>query len=293
MAILESCKSWFRQVLLIDDMKINYVLSHVDHRPWPLPGGPWVMTQRWLDLLFAHWPIPVDVMRSLIPPQLDLDTFDGEAWVGVVPFRMENVRPRWVPPVPWLSAFPELNVRTYVRMCAPEGPPPLGAPLGAANPKPGVYFFSLDAANPVAVTLARSLFKLPYFYAQMRLLDDGKTIYYQSHRTHRGAGRPLGRPLGAADFVGSYTPMGEVFRAAAGSLEQWLTERYSLYTVDRPGNVYISEIHHLPWPLQAAAAEFQVNTMAAASGIVLPATQPLLHFARRLDVAVWPLRRVQ
>jgi uncharacterized protein YqjF (DUF2071 family) len=260
---------------------LNHILSHTDHRPWPLPAGPWVMTQRWLDLLFAHWPVPVATMRSLIPPQLDLDTFDGEAWVGVVPFRMENVRPRFVPPVPWLSAFPELNVRTYVRMRAPRGHPP----LGAANPKPGVYFFSLEAANPVAVALARSLFKLPYFYAQMRLVVDGQTIQYHSHRTHRRAAQ--------ADYVGTYTPVGDVFRAAAGSLEQWLTERYSLYTVDKSGKVYIGEIHHLPWPLQLAEAEFQVNTMAAASGIALPNTQPLLHFARRLDMVAWPLRRVQ
>jgi uncharacterized protein YqjF (DUF2071 family) len=190
---------------------------------------------------------------------------------------MENVRPRWVPAAPWLSAFPELNVRTYVRMRDPD------------DPKPGVYFFSLEAANPVAVVLARSLFKLPYFWAQMGVADNGQTIQYHSHRRHPGAGRPPG----PADFVGVYTPTGEVFRAIQGSLEQWLTERYSLYTVDKPGNVYIGEIHHLPWPLQLAEAEFQVNTMAAANGISLPDMQPLLHFARRLDMVVWPLRRVQ
>lgn len=252
---------------------LKQVLSHVDHRPWPRPAGPWVMTQRWLDLLFAHWPLPATVMRALVPAQLELDTFDGEAWVGIVPFRMENVRPRWLPALPWLSAFPELNVRTYVRSRDP------------GDPKLGVYFFSLEAANPVAVALARNLFQLPYFYAKMEVVDNGQTIRYASHRTHPGA-----RP---ADLVGTYRPVGEVFRAVQGSLEQWLTERYSLYTVDRSGSVYIGEIHHLPWPLHLAEAEFQVNTMAAASGISLPDTPPLLHFARRLDMVVWPLRRVQ
>jgi uncharacterized protein YqjF (DUF2071 family) len=253
------------------------ILRQVDHRPWPLPTGPWVMAQSWHDLLFAHWPIGVDVMRALVPPQLELDTFDGEAWVGVVPFRMSGVRPRGFPTVPWLSAFPELNVRTYVKSRNP------------AQPKPGVYFFSLEAANPIAVAIARALFKLPYFNATMRLLDDGRTIRNQSRRIHRGAP--------SAEFVGQYAPIGEVFHAQAGSLEQWLTERYSLYTVNAQGRsrglAYIGEIHHQPWPLQRAEAEIQVNTMAAASQILLPDIPPLLHFARRLDVVVWLLRSAE
>ncbi len=251
---------------------MNDILRQVDHRPWPLPTGPWMMAQSWHDLLFAHWPIPAATMRALIPPPLELDTFEGEAWVGVVPFRMSGVRPRLFPAVPWLSAFPELNVRTYVKARNP------------AQPKPGVYFFSLEAANPVAVALARGLFKLPYFNANMRLLDDGRTIHYQSQRIHRGA------PL--AEFIGEYAPTSDVFRAQPGSLEKWLTERYSLYTVNSRGRAYIGEIHHQPWPLQRAKAEIQVNTMAAASKILLPDIPPLLHFARRLDVVVWLLKNV-
>ena len=92
------------------------ILQMQAHRPWSLPSGPWVMAQQWLDLLFAHWPIPVETMRALVPAQLPLDTWDGSAWVGVVPFRMAGVRPRLTPAVPWLSAFPELNVRTYVKV---------------------------------------------------------------------------------------------------------------------------------------------------------------------------------
>jgi hypothetical protein len=231
------------------------------------------MAQRWCDLLFAHWPIPVATMRALTPPQLELDTFDGQAWVGVVPFRMEGVRLRGIPALPWLSAFPELNVRTYVKARQTD------------TRKPGVYFFCLEAANPVAVQVARTWFKLPYFHARMRLLDDGRTIHYQSQRTHRGAA--------AAAFVGHYAPTGEPFTAVPGTLDHWLTERYSLYTVDASGRLYRGEIDHQPWPLQRATAEIELNQMASASGISLPDVAPLLHFARRLDVVVWPLRRLQ
>src|SRR5262245_14397007 len=129
--------------------------SQIDHRPWPIPREPFAMWMIWHDLLFAHWPIPIDTMRRAVPERLALDTFDGSAWVGVVPFRMSGVRPRFVPSMPWLSAFPELNVRTYV----------------TAGGKPGVYFFSLEAANPVAVRAARTFFHLPYFDARMSLQE--------------------------------------------------------------------------------------------------------------------------
>lgn len=246
------------------------ILSAHAHRPWPLPRGPWVMAQQWLDLLFAHWPIPVETMRALVPPQLPLDTWDGLAWVGVVPFRMQGVRPRLTPAFPWLSAFPELNVRTYVKV------------RDRGVEKTGVYFFSLEAANPVAVAVARSTFKLPYFNARMSLVEKAGTIHYHSRRTHRNAP--------AAEFVGSYHPTGGVYQSQSGAFDAWLTERYALYTVSGHGQVYIGEIHHLPWPLQPATAEIAVNTMAAASRLMLPATQPILHFARHLDVVVWPLR---
>lgn len=248
-------------------------LDFQTHRPWPIPPGPWVMAQQWLDLLFAHWPILVETMRARVPPQLPLDTWEGMAWVGVVPFRMQGVRPRLNPALPWLSAFPELNVRTYVKV------------RDRGVEKTGVYFFSLEAANPIAVALARAGFKLPYFNAQMTLTETANVIHYHSHRTHRHAP--------AADFVGSYGPTGPVYHSQPGTLEAWLTERYALYTTDRHGQVYIGEIHHRPWPLQPATADIQINTMTQASHFTLPTTAPLLHFARHLDVVVWPLRRVE
>ena len=245
------------------------MLTDVDHRPWALPERRWIMAQTWRDLLFAHWPIPVDVLRAKVPEPLALDLFEGQAWLGIVPFRMTGVRMRGTPALPWLSAFPELNVRTYVTV----------------GSKPGVYFFSLEAANPVAVRAARAWFGLPYYHARMSLEDDGATIRYRSRRTHRGA-----EP---ADFAASYGPVGAVERTVPGSLEHWLTERYCLYTVDRRGRIHRGEVHHDPWPLQRAEWDVETNGMAAAHGITLPDVAPLCHFARRLDVVVWNPRRVE
>ncbi len=249
------------------------LLANTAHRPWPLPTTPWVMAQTWCDLLFAHWPLPVAALQALLPPTLMVDTFDGHGWLGIVPFKMRGVRPRGAPAVPWLSAFPELNVRTYVRL------------YDRGAEKRGVYFFSLDAANPVAVQIARRTFWLPYFDAQMRAHYDGRAVHYASRRTHRHAP--------PADLVAGYLPTGAVYRAAPGDLDHWLTERYALYTVDRRGRPYIGEIHHAPWPLQPATAEFLINTMAGAAAIRLPDTPPLLHFARKLEVVVWPIRPVE
>lgn len=244
------------------------ILAQVSHRPWPLPDGPWIMTQSWHDLLFAHWPVAVDHLRELVPPGLEIDRFDGEAWLGVIPFHMTNVAPRGVPALPWVSAFPELNVRTYVRVGA----------------RPGVYFFSLDAANPVAVTLARTLFRLPYYTAAMDVETNGAGVRYLSRRTSRDGP--------AAAFTARYAPIGDAFIAAPGSLEHFLTERYCLYTADERFTLRRLEIHHPPWRLRRADAEIEVNTMAAAAGVRLPSMAPLLHFARRQDMIAWPLRHV-
>ncbi|MEZ4675632.1 MAG: DUF2071 domain-containing protein [Caldilineaceae bacterium] len=259
------------------------LLTATAHRPWPLPAGHWVMVQEWCDLLFAHWPIPIEIIRKLVPSQLSLDTRDGMAWIGVVPFRMQGVRPRLLPALPWLSAFPELNVRTYVKV------------HDRGREKPGVYFFSLEAANPLAVAIARSRFKLPYFNAQMKLIDDAQQLHYTSRRTHRFAP--------AAEFVGTYGPTGPIYQSKPDTLEAWLTERYALYTtglshngqavVGDPNPIYIGEIHHVRWPLQPAQVEIQVNSMATANGIDLPAQPPILHFARHIEVVVWPLRKVE
>jgi uncharacterized protein len=227
------------------------------------------MTQSWQELLFAHWPIAPGELRALVPEPLALDTFEGQCWVGVVPFRIRHARPRWVPPIPGLSQFPEINVRTYVVM----------------NGIPGVYFFSLDAANALAVTLARTFFHLPYYRAQIQSQVKGNTIHYHSQRTHPGA-----KP---GEFIATYEPVAPAIRPGKGTLESWLTERYCLYTLTKPRHVYRLDLHHQHWPLQSAESDIQRNTMALAHGIALPDTPPLLHYAKRQDVLFWPLHRVR
>jgi uncharacterized protein YqjF (DUF2071 family) len=267
------------------------ILDAVAHRPWPLPAGAWVMTQSWHDLLFAHWPVEPARLEPFLPAGLTLDLFDDRAWVGVVPFRMTNVTPRGSPNLPGVSAFPELNVRTYVRPLDPGGPYAGRAfrPGGPEGPpqarRPGVYFFSLDATSRLAVLTARALYHLPYFPAAMRLDARDGVIHYTSRRAS-GAGQ-------AAELVARYQPIGPAFAPQPGSLEYFLTERYCLYAADRRGRIVTADIHHRPWPLRPAEAEIRVNTMAGAAGIVLPETPPLLHFAARQDVVVWWPRRVR
>jgi len=228
---------------------------------------------RWHDLLFAHWPVPADALRAHLPPGLDLDLFEGEAWLGLVPFRMTGVRPRLTPGVPGAMSFPEINLRTYVT--APED----GAP------RPGVWFFSLDATSRLAVRAARATFQVPYFDARMSCEPRGQDgIRYSHRRTHRGAP--------PAAFEADYAPMGDLDPARPGSLEHWLIERYCMYGADRQRRPYRAHIHHVSWPLQPAQAEIRTNTMTEQIGVTLPDCEPLLHFARELDVVAWAPRRV-
>ena len=245
------------------------------HRPWPRPGDAWRMAMRWHDLLFAHWPVQADALRPLVPAGLEIETHSGMAWLGVIPFRMTSVRPRGVPALPWVSAFPELNVRTYV----------------TAGGKAGVWFFSLDAGNRLAVEVARRWYLLPYVYARMRIEERAGWVEYECRRSSRAISEQRIATGLAPEFAGRYQASGPIFRSQAGSLEHFLTERYCLYATDARGQLYRGEIDHAPWPLQPADADIRVNTMTAPLGLRLPDTAPLLHFARRLDVVAWSLRR--
>ena len=255
---------------MIEQTGFDYTfLEQTAHRPWPLPAKPWIMTQSWHDLLFAHWPVDEEQLRSKVPPDFALDLFDEQAWLGIIPFHMTNVAPRGLPALPWVSAFPELNVRTYVTV----------------DGKPGIYFFSLDAGNPIAVRTARTLFHLPYFTAGMKVDVADGWVNYTSRR-------PAGKDSPGADFVARYRAAGPVHEPQPGTLEHFLTERYCLYTVDDSSRPYRLEIHHRRWPLQPADWEPSINTMAAAVGLSLPASAPLLHFAKRQDMVAWPLERL-
>jgi uncharacterized protein len=239
------------------------ILTDADHRPWRMPDRPWVMTQTWHDLLFAHWPLSSQVLRSRVPREFELDLFDGNAWIGIVPFRMTNVAPRGVSSLPWVSEFPELNVRTYVRVAD----------------RPGIYFFSLDAGSALAVQAARSLLNLPYYTASMAVTPRGSAIEYESRRDGTD---------GTAEFRASYHPTGPAFIPTPKSLEYFLTERYCLYHIGRRGVPYRLEIHHPPWALHPADGDFIRNGMGDANGLALPARAPLLHFAKRQDMVAWP-----
>jgi uncharacterized protein YqjF (DUF2071 family) len=244
------------------------IFQQTFHRPWPMPKSKCLMYQRWHDLLFAHWPMDAKVLLPFIPSSLQLDAFDGQAWIGVVPFWMSGIRGRGMPALPYLSRFPEINVRTYV----------------TDGQKPGVWFFSLDAANLVAVKTARKYFCLPYYHARMQCNLQQNKVHYYSKRVH------LNAP--PAEFTAHYESCGEVGMAEKGSLEYWLTERYCLYTKNKLGDLCRAEIHHPPWPLQRAKAEIEINSMTDALGISLPQTEPLLHFSKLQEVAVWPLREM-
>lgn len=218
---------------------------------------------RWRELLFAHWVVDTSAVRRLIPAGLELDLFEGRCYVGAVPFLMEDVIPRFVPAIPGLHAFPELNLRTYV----------------IRGGKPGVWFFSLDAGQKLAVRTARRFFHLPYFDANFEIDVTGDQVKYSCVRVHRGAPQ--------ARFAAKYQPTGPVFQSAAGSLDFWLTERYCLYSADAAGRIYRGAIDHQPWPLQPAEASLEINSLGEWLGLDLAVRPALLHFARSLDVRAW------
>jgi len=226
------------------------------------------MRMTWSELLFAHWAVESDLVRKHLPTGLELDTYQGSAWVGVVPFLMSDVAPRCCPAVPGLSKFLELNVRTYV----------------TRDNKPGVWFFSLDAESMLAVRAARATFNLPYMDANMSLhqAGSGATIQYESQRTHRNEPPAI--------FRGNYQEEGESFFAQPDTFEHWLTARYCLYSANEKGELFRGEIDHPPWTLRNAKCEIQQNTMGDPYGFDFTAT-PTLLYADAIRVRAWWPRR--
>lgn len=233
--------------------------------PTRRPSGGARGYQRWRDLLFLHWPVPVDALRGVVPAALDLDLWDGVAYVGVVPFAMYGVRPRWTPEALAFD-FLETNVRTYVH-------------VGGRDP--GVFFLSLDAASRIAVAAARTFWGLPYFFATMQLERDGDEIRYQLER--RSGTRPrFSARYALGELVGASEP---------GSLEHFLVERYFLH-LERDGAIWSGQVHHPPYPVQRARVAECSDELVAASGLPAVSGPPaLVHYAAGVDVEVFDISR--
>lgn len=272
-------------------------LTRTDHRPWPLPQRPWLGRQSWRNLLFVHWPVPASVLRPYVPSSLAIDEYEGTSWVGIVPFLMADVMARGVPALPWISSFPELNVRLYVR----------------SGDRPGVWFLSLDATNPLAVWTARKFFHLPYRKAAMRLRrTDHRQDGLHGTASEPAPREPAPRSTGpfpslepatgvridfesvhrGARFRATYEPTSDVYLASPGTLEHWLTERYCFYAQDEKRTLWRCDVHHVPWPLQRARASIAECTLLEDHGLPSATTEPLLHFSERVDVVTWLPERV-
>jgi uncharacterized protein YqjF (DUF2071 family) len=228
----------------------------------------WLMFESWDDLLLASWPVPVSAVRSLVPPGLEIDTFDGSAWVSIVPFRAGNMRLHWLPQIPGQADFHELNFRTYVR-------------LGDTR---AVSFLSLDSPGALASLIGSKLFGLPFRDATIRIEKRGDGYRVESRRTMRS------EP--PAEFIASYLPYGEAATPRPGSLENFLTARLSLFVAGRDGQLHRGDISHAPWLLQPVDVQIESNTIARAVGITLPDVPPHAAFAAHTDSLVYPPVRV-
>ena len=249
-------------------------LVRTSHSPRPLPTGRWRMTQRWNDLLFVHWPVPAASIAALLPEGLEPDTFQGSAWLGVVPFWLDRIKVRGLPNLPGMRNFPDLNVRTYVR--------------DEFTGTQGMYFFSLDATNLLAVALAHTFFNLPYHWAEMHLEQRSEREFSFFSRR-----RLTSHPV---IFKARYRGLGPTHKLAegrSGTLEHFLMERSCLFTCNRGGEPVKANLHHVPWPLEEAEAEIERNDLAQSIGIELPDIEPVLHYSRRLAVYVWPAELVR
>ena len=238
-------------------------------KPRPLPTGRWAMSQRWNDLLFAHWQVPASAIAPLLPEGLQPDIFQGSAWLGVVPLWMDRFTFRGLPPLPRMRNFPELHLRTYVR--------------DHRTGTPGVFSFSIETGSLLATIAVRFIFQMPCSWAEMQL----------NQRTDREFAFHSRRLLSNQQviFNARYRGLGPTRRLAeirSGSLEYFLTERYCLFSRNSAGEAVRANIHTVASPLEDAEAEIERNDLPAAAGITLPAQEPVLHYSRRLAVYVWP-----
>jgi uncharacterized protein YqjF (DUF2071 family) len=231
-----------------------------------LPDGLPVMKQRWAELGFFHWAVSPELITPRLPKGLHVDTFDGKAWIGIVPFLMQRIRPVGLPPLPWLSWFHELNLRTYVY---------------DESGNPGVWFFSLDCNQPIAVEIARRMFHLPYQHASMSSKISDSSVEYHSKRKSHISG----------DAVYKYPRPTAPGPAIIGSLEWFLVERYTLFSADTKGNIYSGRVHHDPYQIEPMSHGVCSTLPFSLNGFTEPETPPnSLISANSVDVTVYPLK---
>ena len=241
-------------------------LTEIDHRPWPLPSGEWKWRQSWLDLAFLHYPVATKEIESRIPKGVSIDTYENAAWIGLVPFRMSGVMRRPLPDIPLFSSFPELNLRTYV----------------IAEGKPGVWFFSLDAASYPIVLGGKALYDLPYHYANSSLNQKEDWFEFLSIRKKE-----------RTKFHAKYRPIGEEFLAKNGTFEHWATERYCLYSLSGHLSISRVEVHHKQWPLQKSEVDIVENEIIDSAGISVIDNKPRCHYSRGVHVISYGKQRCQ
>ncbi|MEM8867198.1 MAG: DUF2071 domain-containing protein [Verrucomicrobiota bacterium] len=228
---------------------------------------PPFLYQSWKSLLFLHWQIDPATIQTRLPQGLEIDTFQGKAYLGVVPFYMHALRPRFGPPCPGISYFPELNLRTYVR---------------DATGRKGVWFFSLDAHSKLSVWIARTFFSLPYRYATMSYsIDQDQTTQMRSQRQ------------GEALQTFSYRPTQRIGPARAGSLEAFLVERYRFYSASSKGQLFIGELTHAPYDLHQADVSQYSKTLFAINGFATPDTPPChIVYSPGVSVKAFAIRKL-
>lgn len=244
------------------------ILQDIAHRPWPMPSKPWNMRQKWRNFLFCHWPVSPDVLRSLIPSFLQVDTFEQNAWIGIIVFEMKGIYLRGMPIVSVVPGFAEINVRTYVQY----------------NGKPGIFFLSLDVGDWASLKIAKRWYHLPYQASDVTFQNEGQSYKCLSKRRKN-------QEI-AAQFQVKYTPISDVFVPMPGTIEHFLTERYCLYSTDLRGNLYSGEIHHQVWPLQHAKAEILNNTLLSPFDIDITEEKHLFHFSKGVDTLFWNIRKL-
>ncbi|MGG1677746.1 YqjF family protein [Neobacillus sp. NRS-1170] len=244
-----------------------HIMNDIVHRPWPLPSKYWIMRQTWKNLLFLHWPISLEKLRPYVPSSLQIDTYNGSAWLGVILFVIEGIYPRGISSVSVTPKFPEINVRTYVQ----------------CDGKPGIYFLSIDVQNWASLNIAKRWYRLPYYSSEISFQKEGQSFQCQSVRK--------GNANTIISFKGKYFPVSEVYFPKEGTLDHWLTERYCLYSSTNGVNIYCGEIHHQPWPLQKAEIEIVNNTLFTPFHFDLSEVKPTAYFSEGVDSLIWNIKK--